>query len=136
MKNQSKIAAIVDTETTGTAHYDEIIELGILLFEFNADTGQLLGIIDKYVGLREPSVPIHPRASQIHGLTQKDLLGQSLNKTKVKAMFNKAHVIIAHNVFINQEHRALGDVEHVYNLLSIIDKTTQRPYLYRLINPI
>ena len=48
------LAAFLDTETTGLAEDDEVIELSIALFEFDREAGSFVGSIDRYTGLREP----------------------------------------------------------------------------------
>ncbi|MHB8947325.1 MAG: exonuclease domain-containing protein, partial [Bacillota bacterium] len=64
------IAGFVDVETTGlSAWSDEIVEFALVLFAFGRHTGRIVGVVEEYVGMREPSVPIHPRASAINGIT-------------------------------------------------------------------
>ncbi|MFW5986511.1 MAG: exonuclease domain-containing protein [Halanaerobiales bacterium] len=90
-------AGFVDVETTGLEHNDEIVELAIILFSFDYRTGKLIEVLDEYTGLREPKVPIHPRARSVHGLDRSQLAGKSLNRNRVQILISEADFLIAHN---------------------------------------
>lgn len=73
-------AAVLDVETTGfSPRYDEIVELAIKLFRYDAVTGHVLEIVAEYSGLREPSCPIPRRASRVHGITRPAVRGLRLD---------------------------------------------------------
>lgn len=42
------IALLIDTETTGTSHQDQIIEYAHSLFKIDVLTGQLVDVLDEY----------------------------------------------------------------------------------------
>lgn len=90
-------AAIVDVETTGLKTSDEIVELTIILFAFNRETGERLELLDEYTGLREPGCKIDPIAAKKHGLTLDVLRGQCLDDGRVRALIEQADYLIAHN---------------------------------------
>jgi len=91
-------ACFLDVETTGfSPRTDEIVELAIVLFEFDYADGAIVKIVDTYSGLREPSVPIHPGASRVHGLTIDDLRGERLDARKIRGLMDQAEFMIAHN---------------------------------------
>jgi DNA polymerase III subunit epsilon len=90
-------ALILDTETTGLSHRDEVIEIGLLLLQYDPRTGQLGQEIDNYHGLREPSVPIHWAAARVHGLSLRQLRGKRLDGDKVMHLIEVATVVVAHN---------------------------------------
>ncbi len=91
-------AAFIDVETTGLNWaVDEIVELAITLFAFDPNTGEIKGIIDEYVGLREPTCPISGSAARIHGITKKMVAGKNLDRQRIEAIFEAAEFIIAHN---------------------------------------
>lgn len=91
-------AAVVDVETTGLSpDYDEILEIAIVLFAFERNQGRIMGIVDEYTGLREPSRSIPRRATEIHGITLKDVRGQKFDDLRVKELLEKADFLIAHN---------------------------------------
>ncbi|PEH65966.1 DNA polymerase III subunit epsilon [Burkholderia ambifaria] len=89
--------AIIDTETTGVAAHDEPISIGILLVEIEPGSGVLVQEIGRYHGLREPCVPIHPKAQAVHGMTAADLSGKVLDLAWITSLINEADVLIAHN---------------------------------------
>lgn len=92
------LAACVDVETTGLdSEKDEIIELAILLFAFDRNTGQIMGIVDEYVGQREPERSIPRAATAIHGLTKRMLKGKSLDYARITAIAQRAEFYVAHN---------------------------------------
>ncbi len=109
-----KTAAFVDVETTGLSSNDEMIELAILLFCFDPETGEVKNVIDQYVGLREPGCPIHPAAAKRHRITPRMLKGKTLDDGRVLAILDQAEFIIAHNVsfdrrFICTQYPALSE---------------------------
>jgi DNA polymerase-3 subunit epsilon len=92
------ICAIIDVETTGLdPDKDEIIELGVLLFEFDGSTGEIQRVVDEYSGLREPTCPIKREASRKHRLTRSKLRGKSIDVDKATELLKKADIFISHN---------------------------------------
>lgn len=88
---------IVDTETTGlNARKDEIIEIGIVAFSFDAagNIGDVTGI---YGGLRQPSAAIPADITRLTGITDTMVAGQKIDIAQVKALIDPADLIIAHN---------------------------------------
>jgi DNA polymerase III subunit epsilon len=97
-KHSTGIACFLDVETTGlSAWKEEIVELAACLFEYRRDTGEIIGVVDTYVGLREPGVPVSPGAARVHGLHTEQLKGQKLDQSRVEAMLHSAEFIVAHN---------------------------------------
>jgi DNA polymerase-3 subunit epsilon len=92
-----ELIAIVDTETTGVGDFDEPVSVGIILAEVVSDTGQLIRVVESYYGTREPKVPIHPKAYEIHGLSLADLQGKSFDLVQIRQLIWSARIIIAHN---------------------------------------
>ena len=91
-------ACFLDVETTGFSwRTNEIVELAMALFEFDYNAGEITRIVDSYCGLREPSVPIDPRAMRVHGLTPDDLRGKQLDNERVHAILSDSDFLIAHN---------------------------------------
>ncbi len=91
---------VVDTETTGLQQQrDEVIQLALIPFRYDRDTGQVLsiGLDEAYVGLREPSVPVSPAALAIHGIGADALRGQTIDDGRVQELAEAARLVVAHN---------------------------------------
>jgi DNA polymerase III subunit epsilon len=91
-------AAIIDTETTGTdTQLDAVIELAVVVFEYDAGTGAVLRIVDVYDGLEDPGREIPPSSTAIHGITDEMVAGQRLDDARVESMLQGVQWVIAHN---------------------------------------
>lgn len=94
----SKIGLCLDTETTGLNHSeDKIIELGIVAFEYNPITGEIIRITDRYNGFEDPGRPLPQEITEITGITDDMVAGLSFDNEQVKALADKATLVIAHN---------------------------------------
>ncbi len=92
------IAVVIDTETTGTRHgEDRIIEVGIVRFEYQAETGRVAKVVGVYSGLEDPGIPIPPESTAIHGITDEMVAGQRLDESAIAAVVDGASLVIAHN---------------------------------------
>ncbi len=98
---QFGIAGFLDVETTGLSPYDhEVIEFALALFKYDRVSGEIMEIVDQYVGLREPDRNIPSGATRIHGLTFEDVCGKRLDDARIEQMFEQAEFLIAHNAFL------------------------------------
>ncbi len=95
-------AAIVDVETTGISRNDEIVEIAVLLFTFDRETGRFLRKDDYYQGYQEPAFEIDPEATAIHGLTKEKLKGKSIDQGKVRELLQRAEFLVAHNAVFDR----------------------------------
>lgn len=92
------VAGYIDVETTGLSpHREEIVELALVLFAFDRVSAEILGVVDAYVGLREPAKPIPPEAIAVHGITLDQVRGKRLDDAKVAALVERAEFLVAHN---------------------------------------
>jgi DNA polymerase III epsilon subunit-like protein len=91
------IGLVVDTETTGLTYQDELIELGMVLFSFDDETGGVIDVVATYSGQRQPNVRINPEAEKVHGLSAMDLNGKHLDSPTIHDMLKRADKIYAHN---------------------------------------
>lgn len=95
---QLGIGGFIDVETTGLSPAaDEVVELALCLFEFRRDTGEITRIVDQYVGLRQPAVPISPGAFDVHGITDRAVKGKRLDEARITKMLEEAEFLVAHN---------------------------------------
>jgi DNA polymerase III subunit epsilon len=92
------IAAIIDTETTGTRHgEDRIIEVGIVRFEYLVETGRVVRIVGVHSSLEDPGFPIPPESTAIHGITDDMVAGHRLDEAGIATAVDGATYVIAHN---------------------------------------
>jgi DNA polymerase III subunit epsilon len=106
---KTRRAAIVDVETTGTdCDADKVIELGVIVFEYAADSGQVGPVVGHYSGLEDPGIPIPPETTAIHGITDEMVAGQRLDETAIAKLIDGVGLTIAHNAGFDRpflEHR-------------------------------
>lgn len=92
------LAAFVDVETTGLSSIrDDVIELAIVLFQFHRATGELLGVVDEFSGLQEPSRPIPARATAVNCISDDDVRGHVLDHAVALGLLARADFLVAHN---------------------------------------
>jgi DNA polymerase-3 subunit epsilon len=99
-RGELRRGVFVDTETTGlNPETDEVIELALLPFEYERDTGVIVRVDEaaSLSALRQPSIPIPPETTRVHGITDADVAGRTIDPAAVKAALDGAHLIIAHN---------------------------------------
>lgn len=89
--------ALVDCETTGVTPDDELIECSVVLAEVDAKKGNHIAVRREYIGLRKPSVRIHPAAKRVHKISEDMLEGRDLDHNTVREMIAEADFLVAHN---------------------------------------
>jgi DNA polymerase-3 subunit epsilon len=95
-----KRAVVVDVEATGlSTETDDVIQLAILPFDYDAETGRILTVHSDqaFEALREPSVPITEEASLITGITDKMVAGKTIDAPVIDKLVSDSSLIIAHN---------------------------------------
>jgi DNA polymerase-3 subunit epsilon len=91
-------AAIIDTETTGMdVKADQIIEIGILVFEYAAETGEVGPIVGHLSALEDPGRPIPPESTGIHHITDEMVRGTRFDDTAVAHLLEGVSLVIAHS---------------------------------------
>ncbi|MBS0393055.1 MAG: DNA polymerase III subunit epsilon [Proteobacteria bacterium] len=91
-------AVVLDTETTGMSREsDQVIELALLRFEYEVDSGAIVRITDVYSGLEDPGRPIPPESTAIHGITDEMVAGHALDEQRVAEVVRDATLVVAHN---------------------------------------
>lgn len=91
------IGLVLDTETTGKDATDRIIELGMVGFAYDRETGQVYGALDTYNELEDPGMAIPAEATAVNGITDKMVAGKRMDDERVNAMVELADFCIAHN---------------------------------------
>ncbi|MEH2670881.1 3'-5' exonuclease [Bradyrhizobium elkanii] len=91
-----RTGVLLDTETTGLDHAkDEIIELGMVKFDYAAD-GRIVGVRDTFSAFNEPSCPISPEVMALTGITDAMVAGHRFDDAAVAAFVDDAVIVIAH----------------------------------------
>jgi DNA polymerase-3 subunit epsilon len=89
--------ALIDTETTGTdPQVDEVIDVAVVIIEVD-DHGEIVGIASAGQALRDPGFPLPEHITQLTGLTDDNLSGQSIDLDRLQRLIAGADVRIAHN---------------------------------------
>ena len=92
------IGIVLDTETTGADHSkDRIIELGMVRFEFDPESGEVYRLLDTFNGMEDPLMPISPEASKVNGITDEMVIGKHIDDEEVARFVRDASLVIAHN---------------------------------------
>lgn len=98
MTEEVGVAGFIDVETTGLDPLEhEVVEFSMAIFRFNRETGEILETIDEYTGQREPGRSIPRAASEIHGLTKRNLKGKTLDQERMLKLADQCEFLIAHN---------------------------------------
>ena len=89
---------VLDTETTGLlSGQDKVIELGMVLFEFDPVSGCVHRALEVFDELEDPGFPIPPEVTAVHHITDEMVRGKRINDQQVLAFLRDVHVVVAHN---------------------------------------
>jgi DNA polymerase-3 subunit epsilon len=99
-----RIGLCLDTETTGLDHNrDRIVELGIVAFEYDPQSGAISRITERYNGFEDPGHPLSQEVKEITGISDEMLAGQRLDDQKVLQLAGQASLVIAHNAAFDRK---------------------------------
>ena len=91
------VGIVLDTETTGLGPEDEVIELGMAAVAYDPTVARIDHVVRTFGALRQPSRPIPADVSRLTGISDRDVVGQSIDDTEVRAFVSDATVVVAHN---------------------------------------
>ena len=91
-------ACAIDVETTGLdASTDRIIELGIVVFEYEPISGTITRIVGRYAGFEDPKAPLTDVIKRVTGITDEMVAGQSFNDEEILTLVQDTTLMVAHN---------------------------------------
>jgi DNA polymerase-3 subunit epsilon len=89
---------VLDTETTGfDVENDRVIELGMLLFEFDPVSGAIHQVLEVFDELEDPGFEIPPASIAVHHITDDMVRGKRIDDAQVAGFLKNVDVVIAHN---------------------------------------
>ena len=89
---------VLDTETTGfDVDNDRVIELGMLLFEFEPISGAIHQVLDVFDELEDPGFEIPAASTAVHHITDEMVRGKRIDDASVARFLTNVDVVIAHN---------------------------------------
>jgi DNA polymerase-3 subunit epsilon len=89
---------VLDTETTGfEVENDRVIELGMLLFEFDPVSGAIHQVLEVFDELEDPGFEIPPASIAVHHITDDMVRGKRIDDARVAGFLKNVDVVIAHN---------------------------------------
>lgn len=93
-----RIGISIDTETTGLDYaQDKIIELGIVVFEYDPVTADIIRVAGRYSGFEDPCFPLSAETTDITGITDDMVRGHAFDDAEVNRLAGQATLVIAHN---------------------------------------
>lgn len=93
-----RTGAVIDVETSGLNSDDAcVIEIGLRLFKFNRQTGDVLELLEGYSAFQDPGHELSEEIVRLTGITDEMVKGCSIDWQKVDALLEAAHIVIAHN---------------------------------------
>lgn len=90
-------ALVIDVETTGLEPGDAIIELGLMLFTYEKQTGRVHEVLAAESWLNDPGRPIPAEIVKLTGITDDDVRGERIDDQRIRELADGAMLIIAHN---------------------------------------
>jgi DNA polymerase-3 subunit epsilon len=91
-------ALAVDVETTGLDHaQDRIIQFSAVPFTYAKDTGRIYQVSPAATYFEDPGRPLPPEITALTGISDDQVRGQHIEDAAVRALADKAALVIAHN---------------------------------------
>jgi DNA polymerase-3 subunit epsilon len=94
----TQLGLVLDTETTGLdAQADDVIELGMVLFEYAPATGRVYRVVDTFDELTDPGRHIPAEITAMTHITDDMVRGRAIDVAAVDTFVARATLVIAHN---------------------------------------
>jgi len=121
--NETRIGIYLDTETTGMdPQEDKIIEIAMVPFEYDTN-GNIYRILSEYNAFQDPGFPIPKIITEITGITDDMVAGQTIDLNNVSELLSKAVIVVAHNARFDRPftENLLDDFKEISWACSIAD---------------
>ena len=93
-----RTAIFLDLETTGLdPTRDEIIEIALVPFTYGRSSGRIYAVKPAFQGLRQPTVPIPAKVTELTGLDDAAVAGKTIDPADVARFVAGSSLVIAHN---------------------------------------
>ncbi|MBU1693167.1 MAG: 3'-5' exonuclease [Verrucomicrobia bacterium] len=97
-EQEARKGLILDIETTGLSfEEDRIIELGIIPFEYGAETGEVGRVYPPVSFLEDPGRDLPDKIVELTGITTEMVKGKRIEDRAVQVLFDESALVIAHN---------------------------------------
>lgn len=94
----ARVGVYLDLETTGLDRSsDAVIEIGLVRFAYDLESGRVLGVLDAYSALEDPGRPLPPQITALTGIDDAMLAGKRIDDERVAGVLDGAGLVIAHN---------------------------------------
>lgn len=95
--------AIVDLETTGLDYImDKITEIGVIIAAFDSHN-EAVDIVGTYQAFNDPGVPISERITELTGITDDMVKGQSIDWAEVSHIIQDVNYVVCHNAAFDRK---------------------------------
>ena len=102
--NRDILCCVLDVETTHLKpQAGNVIQIAVLPFFCNKETGEVTGIQDTSMKLQQPDEPLTDEIKELTGLTDEVLHGHKIDWEKVSGLISKCSLIIAHNASFDRK---------------------------------
>lgn len=99
-------ACVLDFETTGVGPDDKPFEIGMVVVEYDMDSGRIGRVLDRYHGLEDPGFPLPENIKLLTGATDEELKGKKFDAARIEEVVRACGILIPHNAEFD---RAIGE---------------------------
>lgn len=89
--------AFLDVETTGVDVNDVPIEIGVVRVEYDAESGNLGRVLERYQGFQDPGRPLPDYIVALTGITDADLRGKTFEEDQLMGLIKRSSIVVAHH---------------------------------------
>lgn len=88
---------LLDVESTGTnVKTDKVIQISVIPFEFTDESHKIVKVYPAYTSYNDPREPISELITKLTGITNEDVKGQKINREKLRKLFERVDIVVAH----------------------------------------